>query len=54
MFKSTYEMTVPAPAKNRDYRWRTSVRRSDFTQVVMTLAEEISYTNFNDHAYDAP
>ena len=45
-FKNDYVMTTPAASESRDYRWRISLKRSDWAKIITTRSAEIDYTKF--------
>jgi hypothetical protein len=47
-------MTAPAASERRDYRWRISMKRSDWAEIMSKLSEEIVYTNFKDELTKHP
>jgi hypothetical protein len=44
-------MSQPKADEKRDYRWRLSMKRSDWAKVVKSLATRIEYTNFKDEVH---
>lgn len=47
-----FEMTRPKADANRDYRWRISLRKKAWAEIVYRLSMQITYTNFKSEVHN--
>jgi|GraSoi_2013_60cm_1033757.scaffolds.fasta_scaffold05444_5 hypothetical protein len=53
-FSKKFRMSRPKADEHRDYRWRVSMKKRDWTKIVAQLASEIDYCNFKSAVHERP